>query len=327
MKRVHAAALLSAIAAASAGVALARGEAFTDPAQAPVDYWYQGEYSGQAGKRQFGLQVIALGEGAFDAVLLPGGLPGAGWDGKTRLRGAGKLQGEQLPVSGEGWSLKIDKNGAASGSASVDGAAALVMKRVVRQSPTLGAKPPEGALVLFDGSSAAEWVDGKLTPEGLLRSGSRSRRKWGTARIHLEFRTPFQPTARGQARGNSGVYLADLYEVQILDSFGLEGESNECGGVYRQARPALNMALPPLQWQTYDIDYTAAKVDSAGSVTSPARVTLRHNGVIIHNDLTLQPTPGGGRSKEDGSAAGLYVQDHGDPVVLRNIWVVSGRPF
>jgi hypothetical protein len=112
------------------------------------------------------------------------------------------------------------------------------------------------------------------------------------------------------------------YEVQVLDSFGLEGKNNECGGIYVIADPIVNMCLPPLSWQTYDIDFTAAKYDDAGKKTANARMTVKHNGVVIHDNVDLKDgNPGA--DKEGPAANGLYLQDHGNPVVFRNIWVVE----
>ena len=129
--------------------------------------------------------------------------------------------------------------------------------------------------------------------------------------------------ASGQARGNSGVYVQSRYEVQVLDSFALEGENNECGGIYKVARPSVKMCLPPLSWQTYDVSFTAAKFDKAGKKLAPAVTTIRHNGVVIHDKLTLKLTAGGGRNDEKPGA--LYLQNHGDPVRFRNIWVVETK--
>jgi len=131
------------------------------------------------------------------------------------------------------------------------------------------------------------------------------------------------PYATGQARGNSGMYLGDQYECQILDSFGLEGEDNECGGIYKNSRPKLNMCLPPLSWQTYDVEFTCAKFDAEGKATAPGKVTMKHNGVVIHDALDLKTTPGGGRSDQKPGA--LFLQDHGDPVRFRNIWIVEKK--
>jgi hypothetical protein len=141
----------------------------------------------------------------------------------------------------------------------------------------------------------------------------------------VEFRIPFQPEDSGQGRGNSGLYLQGRYEVQMLDSFGLEGKDNECGGIYSVAPPSVNMALPPLAWQTYDVDYTAAKYDDAGKLTSNPRVTVKHNGVVIHDNIEL---PGQRNTTAAPVAAGpapgpVFLQNHGNPVRYRNIWVVE----
>src|SRR5690606_3194543 len=131
--------------------------------------------------------------------------------------------------------------------------------RVELGSPTLGLAPPEGAIVLFDGANLDDWerypLTYSITGEGFRVSDSDliTKREWGSHRLHLEFRTPFMPSARGQQRGNSGVYIQGRYEVQVLDTFGLEPADNYCGGIYQQAVPLTNACLPPMEWQTYDI--------------------------------------------------------------------------
>ncbi len=149
-----------------------------------------------------------------------------------------------------------------------------------------------------------------------------SKEKFGDHLLHIEFRTPFRPLAPCQARGNSGVYIQSRYELQVLDSFGLSGENNECGGIYSIAKPAVNMCFPPLSWQTYDIEFTAAKYDEAGKKVKNATATIKHNGVVIHENVDMKNgTPG--RLPEGKSQEGLYLQGHGNPVVYRNIWVVK----
>ncbi|MFM9116063.1 MAG: DUF1080 domain-containing protein [Planctomycetota bacterium] len=318
------AALLVCLSCAEGVVRAAGGDAITDPAQGGIDYKIQGEYEGMIGDSKWGAQVIALGDGKFTAVAYQGGLPGAGWKrGDERRKVEGSLQNEvakfvaddHQAIIKDGLVTITDSSGAKLGE----------LKRVERSSPTLGQKPPAGATVLFDGSSADQFNNGKLIEGNLLgATNCESKKKFGDHTLHIEFRTPFMPKARGQGRGNSGVYIQSRYECQVLDSFGLEGENNECGGIYSQVRPEVNMCLPPLAWQTYDIDFTAARYDAAGKKTKNARVTIKHNGVIIYNDLELKSdTPG--RHKEGAEADAVFLQDHGNPVAFRNIWVVEKK--
>ncbi|GIX03391.1 MAG: hypothetical protein KatS3mg113_0397 [Planctomycetaceae bacterium] len=290
--------------------------AYLSAEEAGPDFQIQGEYVGELHETKWGLQVVARGEGKFEAWLLKGGLPGAGWDQKTRRHLQGNTHGDETPLKGEHVSAVVVGDAV---RLEVDGVKG-VLSKVLRQSPTLGMKPPAGAVVLFDGRHAEHWNPPKLMDDGLLGVGTRTRQSFTNFTLHLEFRTPFMPYATGQARGNSGMYLQDQYEIQILDSFGLEGLDNECGGLYSVSRPAVNMCLPPLTWQTYDVEFTTAKLDEHGKIVEPARATIRHNGVVIHENVGLKITPGGGRN--DGKPGPLYLQDHGDPVRFRNIWIV-----
>ena len=176
------------------------------------------------------------------------------------------------------------------------------------------------------GPEKAGWKilsDGSM--EVVPQSGTiHSKRQFADHRLHLEFRTPFLPDKRDQSRGNSGVYLQGRYEIQILDSYGLEGRDNECGGIYKVSIPRVNMCAPPLQWQTYDVTFIAPHFDSKGKKIRNARLTVLHNGVLIHKDLELPgPTGGaipGGEPPEPGP---LMLQDHGNLVQFRNIWAVE----
>lgn len=298
----------------------AGGLASLNPKDAGPDFAVQGEYVGTIGeKAKVGAQVIAHGNGRFDAVLYTKGLPGAGWDGKTKVRLKGKTSDGDVHLEGKNIQGTI-KDGVFAGTA--ENNVHFELKKIERQSPTLGATPPPGAIVLFDGTNTDAWSVGKIAEDHLLGVPATTKQSFENFLLHIEFRTPFMPFSRGQGRGNSGVYLADQYEVQVLDSFGLEGLDNECGGIYQQAKPLVNMCFPPLSWQTYDIEFRAARFAPDGKTKQQnAVVTIRHNGVPVHYDLELKhATPGGHRSDEH--AGPIFLQNHGNPVRFRNIWIV-----
>ncbi len=307
------------------GAPAADAEAFTDPAKAGPDYAVQGEYAGELKTPdqaiKVGAQVIARGDGKCHGVFFIGGLPGDGWN-----RGDPQIESDSETVDGV-----IIFAGDAGTAKFADGKVTIYdlgdeeiakLEKVERESPTLGAKPPEGAKVLFDGASADHWRGGKIVEDNLLLAGTRSKDEFGDFTLHIEFRTPFVPKARGQGRGNSGLYLQDRYECQILDSFGLEGANNECGGFYAIKEPDVNMCYPPLAWQTYDIDFKAARFDGEKKVEN-ARVTIKHNGVTIHDDFELPSLSPGGAPAEYPGQGPFQLQAHGNPVTYRNIWVVE----
>jgi hypothetical protein len=149
-----------------------------------------------------------------------------------------------------------------------------------------------------------------------------SKQKFTDYLLHIEFRSPFMPNETEQGRGNSGVYNQGRYEVQVLDSYGLEGEDNECGGIYKIARPLVNMCAPPMQWQTYDIYFTAARYDSSAATMENARFTVIHNDIVIHDNLEI-PGPTGGAMDGLDQPGPLMLQDHGDRVQFRNIWLIE----
>ena len=289
---------------------------YLDPAKAGPDYKDQGEYKNDWG----GAQVIALGKDEFRLVTYKGGLPGAGWDKETKQEIPGKREDSKIVFTGKnGYTAEL-----ADGKISIkttDGGP-WTMEKTERKSSTLGEKPPPGAVVLFDGTSADAWEGGHMDDRHLLMAGCKGKQSFTNFQAHVEFLLPFKPLGRGQDRGNSGVYLQDRYEIQVLDSFGLKGENNECGGIYTQHKPQVNMCFPPLTWQTYDIDFTAATYDASGKKTKNARLTLRHNGVVVHDDVELKSnTPGNGKN-ENPSGGPFQLQGHGNPVFYQNIWVL-----
>src|SRR5439155_21574234 len=268
-----------------------------------------------------GLQIIALGDGKFDAVQYHGGLPGNGWDRSTKSKLSGDSQNGRLTLSGAEQQLIVGDFFAVA----VDSAGREIgrLVKMARSSPTMGLAPPPNALILFDGRSTDQFQPGaKVTPDGLLMAGVMTKMPVDAFRMHIEFRTPFMPTARDQARGNSGVYIQRRYEVQILDSFGLEGAFNECGSLYRQTPPEQNMALPPLIWQTYDIWFTSPRfADDGKTKIANARITVLHNGIPIHWHREITAKTGGGL-QEAQQPLPIQLQDHGNPVMYRNIWLV-----
>lgn len=310
----------------TAGLVLAAAkppaEIFLDPAKAGPDFAVQGEYVGQtAAKDKLAAQVVAEGDGKFTAYFLAGGLPGDGWDGKDKVKTAARTVDGKTAFAGAGWKGEIAE-GKLTG-ARADGVE-FKLTRVVRKSPDEGARPPDGALVLFDGTGVDQWKGGKIVEGDLLAQGATTKKKFRDFTLHVEFRLPFKPLARGQERGNSGVYLQRRYEIQVLDSFGLAGDKSQCGAVYEQTPPTVNMCFPPLSWQTYDIDFRAARYDANGKKTHNAVVTVVQNGVKVQDKQAIRTKTGYG-DKEADSPGPINLQNHGNPVYYRNVWVVAPK--
>jgi hypothetical protein len=327
-------------------------EVWTDPNDPtlPPDFKIQGEYVGKLGGEKLGAQVIALGNGYFQTVVYPGGLPGDGWDGKHKILMDGKLEDGKAvftPTRGKRRykTQKPDEFSATSkfppdgqkdytGTISddtftgkTDDGKEFTLKKTLRKSDTLGAKPPKDALVLFDGTNTDQWNGGRLDKKTHLLNTDghdiRTKKKFNNYTVHVEFMEPYRPDARDQGRGNSGFYQVDMYEVQILDSFGLDGKNNECGGIYSLVAPKLNMCLPPLTWQTYDVDFTNAVQGPDGKKAKNARITVKLNGVVIHDDVEIKGKTGGARGDAEGTPGPLQLQGHGNPLQFRNIWIVE----
>jgi Domain of Unknown Function (DUF1080) len=289
----------------------------------------QGEYTGdlevEGQKFRVGMQVIALGNNDYQVAVYHGGLPGDGWDSATGYEVVGKPDTDGTKITFRKEDRRVEFSSGA-GQVFVEDNHIGQLDRVVRESDTLNDAPPEGAGVLFDGSTGDSFEaqdGGDPVVDGLLRQGITSKQKFnGDFSLHIEFKLPFEPTKSGQARSNSGIYLQGRYEVQMLDSFGLKGEDNECGGIYGIKKPDVNMCYPPESWQTYDIDFQSARWDG-DKKTANARMSVRHNGVVIHDDVELPNTTTAAPVAESPEPGFIYLQNHGSEVRYRNIWVIQ----
>lgn len=194
------------------------------------------------------------------------------------------------------------------------------------------APPPKGAMVLFDGKDLADWSSGRWrAARWIVRDGYaevngkgsiQTREKFRDFQLHLEFWLPLMADAKGQGRANSGVYLQGRYEIQVFDSYGQQPEKNSCGAIYGVAAPLRNASRKPRRWQSFDIVFRAPRVDGAGKVIEPGRVTVLHNGVVIHHAADLWAPTGGALDTDLGAPGAILLQDHGSPVRYRNIWIL-----
>lgn len=191
---------------------------------------------------------------------------------------------------------------------------------------------PADAVVLFDGNDISAWVDVRTeeTPSWKVENGYmevqggsiRTKQSFTDFQLHLEFWLPLMTEAGGHGRANSGVYLQGIYEVQILDSHGVENPgAGDCGGIYAVAPPMVNACRPPKHWQSFDILFRAARLGENGEAAAPARVTVLHNGVLIQENVEVKQATPGGLSAEVGETGPIMLQDHGNPVRFRNIWI------
>lgn len=298
------------------------------PPEELVQGLYEGTIRDTKGTRKLEARVVATGDLAlkvFIRVPQPGGKV-------TKIELDGKIEGGGARFTGKIGNQECQAaylGGVIKGTCGTGGR--LEMKRVVREPPSLGAKPPAGAIVLLGGKDFSEVVKkplkgGKeqewITVEGggiqIPKGGLRSKRRFGGSfRMHVEFKCPLVAKARGQGRGNSGVFLPCGQEIQVLDSFGMTTYTGGgCGGLYKYKDPdafdQFSLAsLPPLQWQTYDIAYGVKK--TGGKPVGNPVITVLHNGITIHDNHEL---------KKKARTGGFSFQDHGNPVHYRNIWVL-----
>lgn len=195
--------------------------------------------------------------------------------------------------------------------------------------------PPSDAIVLFDGSNLDKWESAKEGPAAwTVKNGTftvkpktgdiRTKQKFNDFQLHVEWRAPEVIKGEGQGRGNSGIFLQGLYEVQVLDSYNNRTYANgQAGSVYKQTIPLANPLNPPGEWQAYDIIYTAPRFKEDGSVETKAYVTVLINGVLVQNHTEIQgPTVYIGKPEYKAHGPGpVQLQDHGDLVSYRNIWI------
>jgi len=194
-----------------------------------------------------------------------------------------------------------------------------------------GEARPSDAIVLFDGKDLSGWVyikNGKpadwKVERGYMevRGGSIcTKQEFADFQAHVEFRLPLMPEAKGQERANSGVYLQGKYEIQVLDSYGLNSGDYDCGAIYKVAPPMVNACRPPEQWQSYDAIFYAPCFDAKGNQISKAHITAFQNGVLIQENVEV---PGPTVAAMPGPVTDhgpLMLQDHGCPVRYRNVWI------
>ena len=256
-----------------------------------------------------------------------------------------RLKGDEIVAKDGNWKFRVTKSGLKGKGAIGSYVAEFSLKRFKLGSPTLGAKPPKGAIRLFDGSDFDEWQHGDgravtwtLLDNGVMEINPRkanpnanppiggaifTKRKFKDVRCHMEFQYPVEPGKSGEGRGNSGLFFQG-YEAQILNSYGLDGRWNELGALYKLSPPRVNAARPPMEWQTYDVTYRAPRFEN-GKLMENARMPVRLNGIpvqrneeLIHQTAHRQAERALPAPKE---AMPIELQDHSNRIQFRNIWV------
>ena len=314
----------------AAGVDIGAAEAGSDPVMGVYDgFWTTKE----GHKGRISAQIRPLGGGRHEGFVAF--YKSKTLEGVLKLKaGSGKFEGDSVQSAGGSLTLEVSgaaqiEDGKLKGTFKGEMGEGMFEGAVVHpKSKTLGAKPPKQAKVLFDGKPAMDaWTDfrWKVTPEGtmVVQGGDiHAKGEMHNFLLHVEFRTPLMAEAQGQARGNSGVYLQSKYEVQVLDSFGLFPlQNNDCSAIYSLKAPNGNACLPPGEWQTYDITFVAGNP----AKNQLPRITVVHNGVTVVDKFEVPKSAlAAGTTAADASGGFLKLQDHGNPVEYRNIWV---EPF
>ncbi|MBL9127736.1 MAG: DUF1080 domain-containing protein [Verrucomicrobiales bacterium] len=281
-------------------------------------------------------KVIAEGPGYYRVVVQAEPLQAG--DATIQFEVFGVQQGNAVQLFGRSSGLRWNgsiRDGKLAANPGYYGMG-LELTKTEKKSPTEGAKPPADAVVLLpyepgrptDGSA---WKGGawKALEDGSYQcepnKGSiNSKQEFGDIRLHLEFWLPLMPDAFGQGRANSGVILNTLYEVQVLDSFGLVPSAGDCGGIYDNYRPKVNASFPPETWQTYDIVFRGPRMNPDGTVREKARITVDLNGVRVQENVSIEGATAGhppGKPPANAERGPLHLQDHGNRVRYRNVWL------
>jgi hypothetical protein len=314
----------------------------------------QGEYYGVLSNGDtLGAWIMAKGSNSYALSLLPGGLvkipgqPGGNWGGVTRHTGTATWNStttEYAITTASGYTTTSisgsDYNRALIGT--LPGGTPFILNRVVRKSPTLGMKPNaawsasaslDNAVSWFDSATAAtnsagelaKWANNGQNPQlkyNYLYRGVKTVATHGAGFLHIEAMSAFMPTATGQGRGNSGVYLHSKYEAQVLDSFGLIGAYDEMGSIYKVKVPRINSVLPPMQFQTYDIYFTPRTSGANNTLAGAAVMTVYLNGVLVQDSTAVQNFTEAGETSTQLVAAALALQNHSNEVFYNNIWFI-----
>jgi hypothetical protein len=304
---------------------------------------FMGEYEGtykadDSQSTKATAKVIAEGPGYYRVVLQ--GEPLSNGEPAAQFEIYGVLQGTRVNLFGRAngaqWHGRIagDTLVADPGYYGM----AMELKKTIRKSPTEGLQPPTDAVVLlpFVAGKAPDnsaWKGGSWKPQddGSLQcnpgKGSIfTKQDFGDMKLHLEFWLPLMADSFGQGRANSGVIINNMYEVQVLDSFGLVPSSGDCAAIYSQARPRVNASLPPERWQTYDITFRAPRMNADGTVNEKARVTVELNGIKVQDNVAIEGATAGhepGKPPANVATGPLQLQDHGNRVRYRNVWLVE----
>lgn len=307
----------------------AYGSTYNRLNEVPEDshYWLQGEYVGTVRNNdetwRLGAQVAAMGDNYFKLLLYKGGLPG---EGGNTLSDVKQLEteldnGRLVFMDNEHIFIVQNQKLAVVGKREDKIITTGILDRIVRKSPTLGLKPPENAKVLFNGTDVSKWQEGaEKTEDSLLQQGATSRQEFGDKFIHLEYLLPYWP----EGMTNSGVYIQRRYEVQILATYGkFPLEKHHDAALYNERKPDVKMTLPPLQWQSFDILFRAPRFDGNGKKIENARLTVLHNGTLVHENVELDGGTGAGGRFEEVEKAELYLQDHTGECFFRNVWIIE----